>query len=40
MVVEMDEHGSWVILAPWLDTPVTGDSFFDAYWEAMALRLT
>lgn len=33
MVVERTTDG-WFIIAPWMETPVRGDTFEDAYWEA------
>ncbi len=37
MVAELID-GTWIIDAPWLADPVTGDTWHAAYWEAMRLR--
>ncbi len=38
MTVKLLEDGRWCIRASWLDGPVIGPTWPDAYWAAMKLR--
>lgn len=35
MVVTKGADGKWMVLAPWLDEAVVGDTWEEAYWKAV-----